>query len=106
METPSTPEQEVELPALDVDPWMRFDMWAGRSWEASDQAVKIALERTTPSDDVVDDRIIALFHAASVAKEFASMTNPFSIGGRGTGYDDDCGDTPHVIIGVLPDNDD
>lgn len=61
------------------DVWLRFDMWASRSWKATEQALELSATTPAPvsSDDVVfDPRVAALFHAAETAKEFAEMVNP------------------------------
>lgn len=74
---PSVPEQETELVAqlLGSDPWMRFDLWAGRAWESATHAMNLA-EDGVGSSDEVDGRVLAAFHAAQIAKDFAEMVNP------------------------------
>jgi hypothetical protein len=80
-------EAEIAVNLLGSDPWMRFDLWATRAWEAAERANTLALEASAPissEDAVFDPRVGALFHAAEVAKEFASMVNPLmaAIGGE------------------------
>ena len=72
-------EREEEGTASRVigkDPWMRFDMWASRSWESADTALSLALTSDSLMDETINGRIVALFHASQIAKEFAEMTNP------------------------------
>jgi hypothetical protein len=75
------PESEVEgteavVQLLGADPWMRFDVWANRAWEAADSAVKVCIASGEPLNDDMDNRVMALFHAAQIAKEFSEMVNP------------------------------
>lgn len=64
---------------LGSDPWMRFDIWSGRAWEATDRATSLAIENVnTYGNDAVDGRVMALFHAAQIAKEFSDMVNPLA----------------------------
>lgn len=78
--TPAAPEKaETELVAqlLGTDPWMRFDVWSSRAWEATETALRIASESGgAMGDDGMDSRILASFHAAQIAKEFSEMVNP------------------------------
>lgn len=78
--TPTEPEKaETELVAqlLGSDPWMRFDVWANRSWEAAEQAMRLAADgQAIITEDAMDGRVLAAFHAAQIAKEFAEMVNP------------------------------
>lgn len=106
--TPSDPSQRTSLSEaeavmrmLGTDPWMRYDMWASRAWEAAEKANALAMSTAPPisSDDVVfDPRVAALFHSAEVAKEFAEMVNPLTavVGGE-YGYDADSVE-PHVTV--------
>jgi hypothetical protein len=71
-------EADAVVRILGTDPWMRFDLWSNRAWEAAQGAVAVATANgpTINTDDDLDHRIITLFHAASVAKEFADMVSP------------------------------
>ena len=81
--TPAQPsngasEADAVVRILGTDPWMRFDLWSSRAWDAAQGAVAVATANgpTINSDDDLDHRIITLFHAAAVAKEFADMVSP------------------------------
>lgn len=109
--TPNQPNVEamgVEAvePLLGSDPWMRFDMWANRAWEASEKAIDTALEigGSDRPDDSVDDRVVAMFHAAGIAKEFARMVNPLDapLDGPGGGAADR-NEVQGMIISLLAD---
>ena len=78
MAAPHTSEPETALHILGADPWMRFDLWANRAWEAAGRAADLAMVNGAPvnPDDDLDHRVVTLFHSAAVAKEFAEMTNP------------------------------
>lgn len=73
-------ESEATMLLLGGDPWIRFDLWAARSWETTTKAIEIAVGNGPPmgSDDSTDNRVMALFHAAQVAKDFAEMVNPLT----------------------------
>lgn len=60
---------------LGADPWLRFDLWASRSWEAAENAVEAARSSEGAGNEfsVV---VSTLIHAAQVAKDFAGMVNP------------------------------
>jgi hypothetical protein len=73
----STNESEDEMLPLDVDPWMRFDMWCNRAWEMTQKATEVVMEIGPHTSDT-DERVLALFHAAQVSKEFAQMLNPLN----------------------------
>lgn len=91
-------EPSVELHVLGTDPWVRFDLWSSRAWDAAERAADLAMVNGPPvnADDDLDHRIVALFHSAAVAKEFAEMTNPLIAvtdvrlegGSNGTGRSD------------------
>lgn len=74
-------ELTVELRVLGPDPWVRFDLWASRAWDAAERASDLAMVNGPPvnADDDLDHRIVALFHSAAVAKGFAEMVNPFNV---------------------------
>lgn len=65
---------------LGSDPWMRFDLWSSRAWEAASEATRIAIESGPPngSEDVTDGRIMALFYSAQLAREISESVNPMS----------------------------
>ena len=71
-------DSTVESRVLGADPWVRFDLWSSRAWDAAERASDLAMVNGPPvnADDDLDHRIVALFHATAVAKEFAEMTNP------------------------------
>jgi hypothetical protein len=73
-------EAEAAVRLLGSDPWMRFDLWSSRAWDATEKAVQVAAANGPPmsSDDGLDPRIVCLFHAAEVAKEFAELVNPLN----------------------------
>lgn len=73
----STNESEDEMLPLDVDPWMRFDMWCNRAWEMTQKATEVALEIGPHTNDT-DERVLALFHAAQLSHSFAQMLNPLN----------------------------
>lgn len=79
MTSPSSDQSEA-MQILGADAWARFDVWSLRAWEAAQRAADIAADNVniTSSNDDLDHRIVALFHATSVAKEFAEMVNPVS----------------------------
>lgn len=71
-------ESEAVIRLLGSDPWMRWDVWANRAWDAAERAAVLAAESgpTINPDEGLDHRIITLFHAAELAKTFAEMINP------------------------------
>lgn len=82
-------EAEAVMRLFGADPWMRFDLWATRAWEASQRAIDMAESNGPPmGDEGLDSRVMAMFHAAGVAKEFAEMVNPL-IAVSGVSPDDD-----------------
>ena len=70
------PDTVVQL--LGADPWLRFDLWAGRAWDAAEKAAAVATEIGSPisTNDDLDHRVVALFHSTGLAKDFAAMVNP------------------------------
>lgn len=74
----SMPEFEDATSLLGVDPWMRFDMWCARSWEMAQKATETVVSLGPHTNDT-DERVLALFHAAQLAKEFAEMLNPLAV---------------------------
>ncbi len=80
-------EPEATMPPLDEDRWIRFDTWAARSWDSAMRAVEIAIGNgpSMMSDDGPDGRVLALFHSAEVAKEFAFAVNPNAPGSMRSG---------------------
>lgn len=68
-------EAEATLYLMGPDPWLRFDTWTSKSWDVVKEAIQIAKENEIATDEV-DHRLQALFHAASIAKDFAEMVNP------------------------------
>lgn len=102
-------ESDSVAQLLGEDPWLRFDMWSARSWEMAERAVRSATESgpMPSSDDGMDARIVSLFHAAQVAKEFAEMVNPLSIiPGAEFGRDDYAGNMTIRAMGMITDTDD
>lgn len=103
-------DTEAMAQVLGLDPWMRFDVWATRAWEAADAAVSFAISNGQDHpEEALDGRVFALFHAAQVAKEFAEMLNPLravvgASGGRRISIPSD----PHerAIVGLLQDDED
>lgn len=97
-------EAEVLMRMLGTDPWMRYDLWAARAWEAAEKASALALSSGPPmsSDDVVfDPRVAALFHSAEIAKEFSEMVNPLTaIAGSEFGDDMDVTEEREVVFSV------
>lgn len=84
METPHTPEADPVMPSLDVDVWMRFDLWSTRAWESAQRAVDTAMASGDSAfEPAMDSRVIALLNAAQTAKEFAAMTNPLFAAANG-----------------------
>jgi hypothetical protein len=78
-------EAELIAQLLGSDPWMRFDLWANRAWEATELAMSIAADRSSSmSEDSIDSRILASFHAAQIAKDFAEMVNPLFAAAEGS----------------------
>lgn len=69
-------ETELVAQLLGTDPWMRFDVWSARAWDAAEKAVSIAEGVSAGSDDGMDGRVLAAFHASQIAKDFAEMVNP------------------------------
>ncbi len=91
-------------PLFGSDPWMRFDMWAGRAWEASQDAIVFAKELGDRPDDAVDDRVVAMFHAAGIASGFAKLVNPAdSLSVSREGYDYGSPERTEFVLGLLPD---
>lgn len=72
-----TIDTEPVVQVLGSDPWMRFDVWAQRAWEAADSAIQISREGD-PMSESMDSRVIASLNAAQLAKDFASMVNPLA----------------------------
>ena len=89
------------------DPWMRYDLWSTRAWEAAQGAVEMsaAIGAPTGSDESLDPRIITLFHAAEVAKRFAEMVNPISAVSGSSGHGSFDAVTPaEVLIAMISDD--
>jgi hypothetical protein len=106
----STTETEATMSLLGGDPWIRFDMWASRSWEVAVKATELAISNgpSMSSDDSVDGRVMALFHAAQLAKEFAEMVNPL-VAVAGLEQEEETEMmimTPEMVAEILSDNDD
>ncbi len=103
MEDSSVPEADVVMPTLGADEFMRFDLWAERSWGAAQAAVEIAIDSGEGAfEPAMDSRVIALMNAARVAQDFAAMTNPRMAGGmqHGTAEPDYCAhDVMHMLLG-------
>lgn len=103
-------ESEVDMPSLDEDLWLRFDLWSARAWETAMRGTQIAID-SGPSiitDDGPDGRVMALFHAAELAKEFAFAVNPNSAPPK-PGPNDNVEVqilTPEMIVDMLSDDDD
>jgi hypothetical protein len=79
--------EETDLVAqlLGSDPWMRFDLWATRAWEATERAMNTAGDGAGMlSENGLDHRVLAMFHAAQIAKEFAEMVNPLFAATQGS----------------------
>lgn len=76
--SPSTPQVDPMMQLLGSDPWMRFDLWSARAWDASEKAINVAAESDSSvnMDSGLDTRIITLFQASELAKEFAAVVNP------------------------------
>lgn len=73
----TTEPTELVAELLGSDPWLRFDLWSGRAWQATESAIDIATNGSMViSDDGLDQRVVALFHAAQIAKDFSEMVNP------------------------------
>lgn len=73
---PEVAETEAVVQVLGMDPWMRFDLWAARAWDSTEGAIGLALGNGDGFGDSLDGRVMALFHSAQIAKEFAEMVNP------------------------------
>lgn len=73
-------DAEVVIRILGADPWIRFDMWSARAWQSSQGAIAVTAANgpNINSDENMDSRAVAMFHAANVAKEFADMVNPLT----------------------------
>jgi len=103
-------ESEATMVLLGGDPWMRFDLWASRSWDSAVKATEIAISNgpSMSSDDNVDGRAMALFHAAQLAREFAEMVNPLAAVSGLEPEDDEevIVMTPEMISELLSDDDD
>lgn len=104
-------ESEAVVRLLGNDPWMRFDVWASRAWEASERAIAISMEAGAPissDDSFFDPRVGALFHAASIAKEFAEMVNPvLAVSGIEPSYRRNSSGSEELILDmVVSDTDD
>lgn len=70
-------QANATLRLLGTDPWVRFDMWAGRAWEMAERASEFSIANGAPSYETgIDPRVAALFHTAEFAKEVAEMVNP------------------------------
>ena len=67
--------EDAVVRVLGSDPWLRFDLWAGRAWEATEAAVKAARELDSSADSL-SPLIITLFNSAQVAKDIAELVNP------------------------------
>lgn len=62
------------------DPWMRYDLWAARAWDAAEKAVEFSMNHSDAAfEDSLDSRVATLFHAAAVAKGFADNLNPLLV---------------------------
>lgn len=68
------PDSDDEM-QLDVDPWMRFDLWASRAWDVAQKATETAVSNGAHTGDT-DERVLAFFHAAQIAYQFAQMVKP------------------------------
>lgn len=93
---------------LGADPWMRFDLWSSRAWDAAEKAATVAAEIGAPmnSNDDLDPRVITLFHAVTTAKDFAAMTNPlFAVSGHECVKEDDAIERAYLEAGMLSDED-
>jgi hypothetical protein len=83
---------------------MRFDMWSARSWEATQNALRIAYE-IGPHEGPLDNRVVASFCAAQTAQEFAEMVNPLGPGATAQAQLSD-GTAQAILAMVLDDDDD
>lgn len=74
-------EEATVAKLLGADPWMRFDMWSARAWEAIERGVDFAIANysSLQSDHMLDPRVAAIFHSAGVAQEFATFVNPLQV---------------------------
>ncbi len=74
-------ESNAAMQILGADAWARFDVWAGRAWDAAERAADLAMVSGPPAnaDDDLDHRLVVLFHSTSVARDFAAMTNPLAV---------------------------
>lgn len=72
------PEEDSVMRLLGSDPWARWDIWAGRAWDAIERSIEVQDQIGSPmnADDGLDHRIISLFHASEVAANFADSVNP------------------------------
>lgn len=82
-DTDEVEEADVVGRLFGLDPWMRFDLWSNRAWEAAESAIKIAKENGDPLAESMDSRVITALNAAQLAKEFAEMVNPFAAAASG-----------------------
>lgn len=96
---------EPEELDLGVDPWMRFDMWANRSWATVMRAADVAIENGATNEENIDHRVMALFHAAQLAKEFAEMVNPNGTESEAAQAEAEMVMSPEMIAEFLADDD-
>lgn len=106
----SMSESEATLLLLGGDPWIRFDQWAAKAWEAATKAAEIAASNSQmSSDDTLDGRVMTLFHASQLAKEFAEMVNPLmAVAGlkpEDEGHHELVMVSPEMIAEILSDDD-
>lgn len=108
MPTSPVTEMDTAVWPLGSDPFMRFDVWAARAWEAAQEAVKVAAasDPAVNLDAGIDTRIVTLFHASDLAKEFAAMTNPLFAAGPGGGEGGAAVGAVEADISMLLDDDD
>lgn len=70
---PTVIPEEID-PLLGEDPWLRFDLWAGRVWTSVETALSLAINDGGPMNSGAQ----AAFCAAQFAQEVAQMVNPLS----------------------------
>lgn len=87
-----------------TDEWMRFDLWSARSWEATQNAVKV-INESGPYEGPLDNRAVVSFCAAQTAQEFAEMVNPLGPGATAQAQLSDS-QTQAILAMVLDDDDD
>ena len=75
-------ESPAVMQVLGADPWMRFDLWSNRAWEAAQGAITVVTNDPSINEHALDDRAITFFHASDCAQNFAAMVNPlFALSG-------------------------